>query len=231
MANHRSRRVLLFVSTFLFPVVGFPLVTYAWWRTSGGSWPFVAVVMGVPVIFGYLMPGVVTNVIKRWRFTDGPRVGSYYVHHGFIYGAKLALALLVVVRSLATVTSPIDAFAIVIVAGAATAFGGWWHDVNAVRAGKIDVVGGLDALATFAPPSYYAMGATYAAVVLASEAVLTRDPGAVAWVFPVAVVVMCVVPSLVFLAVDPPSRALLRERWAGATAARAAAPSTREVSK
>jgi hypothetical protein len=124
MPSHRSRSVLLFVSTFLFPAVGFPLVAYGWWRTSGGSWPLVAMVMGVPVIFGYLMPGVATQVIKRWRFTGGSRVGAYYVHHGFIYGAKLALALLVVVRSLATVTSPLDALAIVIVAGAATAFGG-----------------------------------------------------------------------------------------------------------
>ena len=84
--------------------------------------------------------------------------------------------------------------------------------VNAVRAGKIEVVGGLDALATFAPPSYFSMGATYAAIVLASEGVLSGHPGAVAWVFPSSVIVMCVVPSLVFLAVDPPTRALLRAR-------------------
>jgi hypothetical protein len=215
VTGHRSRSILLFVSTFLFPVAGFPLVAYGWWRTSGGSWPLVTVVMGVPVIFGYVMPGVATQVIKRWRFTGGPRIGAYYIHHGFIYAAKLALALLVVVRSLATVMSLLDALAIVVVTGAATAFGGWWHDVNAVRAGKIEVDGGLDALATFAPPSYYSMGATYAAVVLASERVLSGDPGAGAWVFPAAVIVMCVVPSLVFLAVDPPTRARLRERWTG----------------
>jgi hypothetical protein len=245
MPDHRSRSLLLFVSTYLYPAVGFPLITYAWWRTSGGSWPLVAVVMAVPVIFGYLMPGVATQFIKRWRFTGGPRIGAYYLHHGFIYGSKLALALLAVVRSFATVVSTLDAVAVVVVAGATTAFGGWWHDVNAVRAGKIEVAGGLDALASFAPPSYFAMGATYAAVVLASERVLSTNAGAVAWVFPFAVVVMCVVPSLVFLAVDPPTRALLRERWTspqragvrvgdpgtGAGALRASAPSTREVSK
>jgi hypothetical protein len=231
MADHRSRSVLLFVSTFLFPAVGFPLVAYAWWRTSHGSWPLVTVVMGVPVIFGYVMPGVVTQVIKRWRFTGGPRIGAYYIHHGFIYGSKLAFALLLVVRSLSSVSSLLDVLAIVVVAGAATAFGGWWHDVNAVRAGKIAVDGGLDALTSFAPPSYFSMGATYAAVVIASERVLAGNPGAVVWVFPAAAIVMCVVPSLVFLAVDPPTRALLRERWAGAGAPRAAAPSTREVSK
>ena len=81
---------MLFVSTYLFPAVGFPLVTYAWWRLSGGSWPFVLVVMGIPVLFGYLMPGIATQFVKRWRFTTGPRVGAYYVHHGFVYGSKLA---------------------------------------------------------------------------------------------------------------------------------------------
>jgi hypothetical protein len=209
-----ARGMSLFVSTFLFPIVGFPLVTYAWWRTSG-SWPFVAVVMGVPVLFGYLMPGVATQVVKRWRFTSGPRVGAYYLHHGFIYGSKLAFALLLVVRSLETVGSVLDAIAVIAVAGAATAFGGWWHDVHAVRAGKIEVDGGTEALVGFAPPSYFSMGATYAFVVLVAHRVLMEDPIAVAWVFPAGLTVMCVVPSLVFLAVDPPTRLLLRERWFG----------------
>lgn len=206
------RDSMLFVSTYLFPAVGFPLLTYAWWRSNGGSWPFVAVVMGVPVLFGYLMPGVATHVAKRWRFTTGPRVGSYYVHHGFIYGSKLALVLFLVVRSLATVASALDVASVVVVTGAATGFGGWWHDVHAVRAGKVEIEGGIDALASFAPASYFAMGATYAGVALGAHRVLAVDPGALAWVFPTALAVLCVVPSLVFLAVDPLTRRALRGR-------------------
>jgi hypothetical protein len=206
------RNALLFVSTFLFPAVGFPLVSYAWWRTSGGLWPFVVVVMGVPVVFGYVMPFILTHVLKRWRFTSGPRVGSYYVHHGFIYGSKLALVLLLVVRSVATVASVLDVVSVMLVTGAATGFGGWFHDVNAVRAGKIEIEGGPDALASFAPASYFAMGATYAGVVLTAYRVLAVNGGALAWVLPVALVTLCVVPSLVFLAVDPPSRRALRTR-------------------
>ena len=206
------RTSLLFVSTFLFPAVGFPLIAYAWWRMSGGSWTFAATVMALPVVFGYLMPGIAVHVTKRWRFTSGPRVGSYYVHHGFVYGAKLAFVLLLVVRSLATVDSAWDAVAVIVVTGAATAFGGWFHDVHAVRAGRIEVDGGSDALADFAPPSYFAMGATYAAVALGSYRVLLRDAGSVVWVFPLGLIVLCTVPTLVFLAVDPPARRLLRER-------------------
>jgi hypothetical protein len=199
----------LFVSTYLFPAVGFPVVTYVWWQSSG-SWPFTIVVMAVPVLFGYIMPGVATHYVKRWRFTSGPRVGSYYVHHGFIYASKLAFALLLVVRSLSTVRTAFDAVSIVLVTGAATAFGGWWHDTNAIRAGKIEVEGGVGALADFAPASYFSMGATYAAVALASREVLAADAGALAWVFPAALLTLCLVPTIVFLAVDPYTRRALR---------------------
>jgi len=205
------RNSTLFVSTYLFPAVGFPLLTYGWWRSSG-SWPFVAVVMGVPVLFGYLMPAVATHLVKRWRFTTGPRIGSYYVHHGFVYGSKLAFVLFLVVRSLASVRSAFDVASVVLVTGAATAFGGWWHDTQAVRAGKIEVDGGIDALMSFAPATYFAMGATYAGVTLGAHSVLALDGAAIVWVFPVGLATMCVIPSLVFLAVDPPTRRVLRGR-------------------
>jgi hypothetical protein len=206
------RNWLLFASTYLFPVVAFPLVAYGWWRASGNSWRFVALVMGVPVFFGYLMPWVATRVVRRWRFTGGPRVGSYYVHHGFIYGSKLAFALLLVTRSIGSIASTFDVAAVVLVSGAATGFGGWFHDAQAVRAGKIEIEGGIEALMTFAPASYFAMGATYAAVTLAAYRILATDAGRFAWIFPAALIVMCVVPTLAFIAVDSPTRRFIRER-------------------
>ena len=207
------RSALLFTSTFLFPIAGFPLVSYAWWRV-GQSWPFVIVVMGVPVVFGYVMPWILTGVIKRWRFTSGPRLGPYYVHHGFVYGSKLALALLAVIRSFDNINSILDVLAICAVTGAATAFGGWWHDMQAVRAGKIAIADGVEGLSAFAPPSYFAMGATYAAVSIGSHRVLIGDPSALPWVFAAALFGLCVIPTIVFLAVDPPSRDVLRGLFA-----------------
>jgi hypothetical protein len=207
------RGALLFFSTFVFPAIGFPLIAYAWWRMTGSA-AFVATVMGLPVAFGYLMPGIAVHVAKRWRFTSGPRVGSYYVHHGFVYGAKLAFVLLLVVRSLDSIDSGLDVAAAVLVTGAATAFGGWFHDVHAVRAGRIEIEGGLEALASFAPPSYFAMGATYAAVVLAAHRILTANPTALVWVLPAGLAVLSIVPTMAFLAVDPPARRTLAARLA-----------------
>jgi hypothetical protein len=158
------------------------------------------------------MPGIATQYVQRWRFTSGPRVGAYYVHHGFVYGAKLAFVLFLVVRSLANVRSAFDVASVTLVTGAATAFGGWLHDVHAVRAGKIEVDGGAEALVGFAPASYFAMGATYAFVALAAHRVLNTDPSAFVWVFPAALVTLCAIPTAVFLAVDPPTRLALRAR-------------------
>jgi hypothetical protein len=199
------RTAALFASTYLVPAIGFPVVSYLWWRATG-SWAFATAVMGIPVVFGYVMPWVATSLVKRWRFTGGPRVGSYYVHHGFIYASKLALALLLVVRSIDDIQSAAAAGAVIAVTGAATGFGGWWHDAQAVRAGRIEVAGGLESLGTFAPPSYFSMGATYAAVALGAHRLLADEPAALLWVFPAGVLVLCVVPTLVFLAVDPPTR-------------------------
>jgi hypothetical protein len=41
---------------------------------------------------------------------------------------------------------------------------------------------------------------------------LTADPDALAWVFPAAFATLCTIPTLVFIAVDPPTRRFLRER-------------------
>jgi hypothetical protein len=55
------------------------------------------------------------------------------------------------------------------------------------------------------------MGATYAGVALMSHRALVGDPGALIWVFPTALVAMCLLPSMVFLAVDPTARRALRD--------------------
>jgi hypothetical protein len=48
-------------------------------------------------------------------------------------------------------------------------------------------------------------------VTLAAHRVFVADPYAVAWVFLVALLVLCVVPTLVFLATDP-ARRFVKER-------------------
>jgi hypothetical protein len=51
--------------------------------------------------------------------------------------------------------------------------------------------------------------------VLAAHRILAADPRAVAWVFSAGLVILCVIATAVFLAVDPPTRHALHARLTG----------------
>lgn len=215
----RVAPALLAFSTWVFPVVGFPLLVWAWLRVAGGDWRVVALVLGVPVVFGYLMPGLSTRVARRWRFTGGWRIGGTYVHHGFVYASKMAFVLLLALHDPAAAATWPGAFAVVLLVGGATAFGGWWHDVHAIRAGKIvlsgsegDLCRAEAALASFAPPCYFSIGATYAAASLLAWRHLGPGIAAFAGAFLGALAALCLVPSVVLLTLDPTARHALRAR-------------------
>jgi hypothetical protein len=159
--------------------------------------------MLVPIVYGYLIAVFATAIVKRWRMTGPFRIGGAYAQHGFIYGSKLAFVLLLV--------APLDLVSAALLAGAATAFGGWWHDVYAIREGKI-VFPGMDAraaeesLTSFAPATYFAVGATYAAAILAGSRIVASRPDLFPWVFVAALAALCVVPTLVFSAITRTAR-------------------------
>ena len=201
------RDAMLFVSTYLFPVVGFPLVAYGWWRVTDGSWAAVALVLGIPLVLGYVVPGLGSGVLKLWRVTGAWRVGGLYAHHGFIYASKMGFVLLIAVRDPATLAGW-GVPAAVLVCGAATAFGAWWHDVHAVKAGRIEVLArdgrSLDTLLTsHEPAAFLVVGATYAAACLLGIPLVARDPAALAWLLPAGLAAVGLAASLTFLALDP----------------------------
>ena len=216
----RMARPLLFFSTWIFPIAGFPLLAWAWLTVAGGDWRVVALVLGVPVVFGYLMPGLSTNAVRRWYFTSGWRIGGYYVHHGFVYASKMAFVLLLALHDPRAADTWIGFASAVLLVGGATAFGGWWHDVHAIRAGKIVLAGSEGdprsaevALASFAPLCYFSIGTTYAAATVVawrSLGNLGAGAGAFAAAFLGALAALCLVPSAVFLTLDPGARRALR---------------------
>jgi len=209
------RPAILAFSTYVFPIVATPLLTWIWWRIGGGDWRLVALVLLVPVLFGYLVVWLASGVVKRWRMTSGWRIGGAYVHHGFIYASKMAFVLLLAARDPMAVRGWLDFISLALLVGAATAFGGWWHDLHAIRAGKIEFIG-LDAgaaehaLASFAPISYFTVGATYAVATIAGWQLVAAHPDTFVWVFVGALISLLIVPSLVFFALDPGSIRIAR---------------------
>jgi hypothetical protein len=209
------RPAILAFSTYVFPIVATPLLTWIWWRIAGGDWRLVALVLLVPVLFGYLVVWLASGVVKRWRMTSGWRIGGAYVHHGFIYASKMAFVLLLAARDPMAIRGWFELTSIALLVGAATAFGGWWHDLHAIRAGKIEFIG-LDAraaehaLASFAPISYFTVGATYAVVTIAGWQLVAAQPHMFVFVFLGALAGLFIVPYLVFFALDPSSIRIAR---------------------
>jgi hypothetical protein len=209
------RPAILAFSTYVFPIVATPLLAWIWWRIAGGDWRLVALVLLVPVLFGYLVVWLASGVVKRWRMTRGWRIGGAYVHHGFIYASKMAFVLLLATRHPMAVRGWRDLISVALLVGAATAFGGWWHDLHAIRSGNIEFIG-LDAraaeyaLVSFAPISYFTVGATYACVTIVGWQLVAAQPHTFTWVFLGAFAALLVVPSLVFFALDRSSIRIAR---------------------
>lgn len=190
-------KVFLFLYGKVYPFIGFPLLALLWYQRYGVA--FSVLVMGLPLLFGYLVPGIGTNVLKMWCFRDSWLIGNYYIHHGFIYASGLSLALYIgfvpipeggVWASLANIVRT----------AAIIGFLGWWHDLIAIRQGVLEVHNrpwrqgaAPEVIVTqYAPLCFALIGAIYAGMAVWGYQALVRqgNVNALWWLFPVGLVLM-----------------------------------------
>lgn len=76
---------------YLAPVVLAPLSFWLWRREYSGDLRLVAAAWLVPVLWGYIVPGIGTNVLKVWEFNTRLRLGRFRPHHGFVFGSATAM--------------------------------------------------------------------------------------------------------------------------------------------
>lgn len=197
---------ILFVYNYIYPFLGFPLLVWLWYREAGLALTILA--MGLPLVFGYLVPGIGTNFLKKWRFKGHWLLGDYFAHHGFIYASTMGLALYVgFFPTLAH--EPGLVWGNMARTAALIGFGGWWHDLLAVRHGMIEIYNGPwkrgavpeVIVAHYAPICFSVLGAAYAGIVTLSYPWLASPGGAnhLGWLFPVGLTVMSVAVSLPYL--------------------------------
>jgi len=84
------RRAYLILIDFVLPLPLTALMLFLWYRRTG-SGLFAIYVLTLGVLFGYIYPGIATNVLHLWKFNGPLRVKNYYLHHGFMYAPYLAL--------------------------------------------------------------------------------------------------------------------------------------------
>jgi hypothetical protein len=150
---------------------------------SGSAW-FASYTILLGLSFGYVVPGIGTNLLKLWRFHGPWKVGNYYWHHGFLYAPYLAVVLWLTASfraeiTLANVVATIGAMAIV------QSVLSCHHDYMGLVAGEIEIfnaparagAGPRAIILDYAPIGFALFGAAYAGSCLLAYRRLVLGPG------------------------------------------------------
>jgi hypothetical protein len=202
----------LFIQIWVY-VLPLPLVVamYFIWAAWSKEHVFTFYVMLLPIFYGYVAPGIATNLLHKWRFRGPWVVGRYYAHHGFIYAANLSPLLFLCF--LGTLQEPFSLGTVVripICMGALYGFTAWIHDILMVKHGLVEIYNRPAAagrspeeiVTHYAPLCFFLIGLTYAAAALLAFHTFViqhkADPASVAWVSLAGAGLMFIIPSLAY---------------------------------
>ncbi|MBW3540594.1 MAG: hypothetical protein KY476_10000 [Planctomycetes bacterium] len=165
---------------FAAPLLLFPLAYWLWLDRYDGNHRLVVLVLSIPILFAYVIPGLGTNWLKLWRFNSRLRLGRFRPQHGFLFGTATSLFGLVCLpfppRDFAVWEFLRSAFVMCSV----LAFWNWVYDLAAIRAGVIVVYNrkyhenrGPEAIASdYCPVFFGTFGLVYGAAVRLCEYVV-----------------------------------------------------------
>ena len=160
---------VLFLIDFILPLPLTALMLYLWYMRTN-SWSFSLYVILLPLLFGYVVPGIGTNVLKLWAFKwKFMRMGNYFIHHGFMYAPYFALSLYLTFGNIGQI-SFIQAATIVISNTFLQCFLTTWHDYWGVKSGMIEIYNrpysegksAAEIILDYGPIAYALSGCTYA---------------------------------------------------------------------
>jgi hypothetical protein len=207
-------RLIIRFWIYILPWVVIPAMLWTWSEWSG-SWLFTSYVIGLPVFYGYVAPGIATNILKKWRFKGAWVIGAFYWHHGFLYSANMGpLLFLSFLGTPAGALSAASIVRILICTAALNGFVYWWHDILLVRYGMVEIFNRPskegrspeEIVTHYAPLCFSLIGLTYAAgALVAYEVVIVRgrtDLCSVAVVALIGSALMFTLPSLVYRLVE-----------------------------
>lgn len=151
------------------PVCG---LMYWLWLTWSGSHAFALYVLLLPVAYGYIAPGIATNLLKKWRFKGPGVVGNFYIHHGFMYAANMSPLLFIPFLGCSPQHSLQmgESIRIILCTAALRGYVLWIHDVYIVRLKMVEIFNRPAAegkspeaiVFHYAPLCFFLIGLTYA---------------------------------------------------------------------
>ncbi len=154
---------------YITPIIFFPLSYTLWLRQLDGDHKLVWLMLSVPVLFAYIIPGLGTNWLRLWEFNTRLRLGKFRPHHGFVFGAATSLIALLCLGALPPAFGALEFIRAGFILGSVLAFWNWLYDRYAIKAGFIVVYNkayaenkGPEAIAAdYAPVLFGAFGVCY----------------------------------------------------------------------
>jgi hypothetical protein len=133
----RFHRRVVYALDFYLPLPLTALMFWLWWARTGSA-AFAAYTIAAGLVFGYLVPGIGTNLLGLWRFSGPWKLGAYYPHHGFLYAPYLSLVLYGCFGVWDTLTVG-QAVTSILCMGFAQGLVSSLHDISGIKAGMIRI--------------------------------------------------------------------------------------------
>ncbi|MCP5049899.1 MAG: hypothetical protein GY940_22215, partial [bacterium] len=125
----------MFFFDYILPFPLFFIMLYLWYIRVDHNFMYAAYVLGLPLVWGYIIPGIGTNVLKLWRFEGKWKIGGYYWHHGFMYAGPVAFIIYATFGEGPISTSQV--VTIILCTASAQGLFSSQHDILAVKAGSL----------------------------------------------------------------------------------------------
>lgn len=174
-------RAYLILIDFVLPLPMTALMYLLWYQRTGSA-PFSIYVLTLGVLFGYIFPGIGTNVLHLWKFHGPMRIGNYFLHHGFMYAPYLALVFYVAFPRETPLTLG-NVIRIVLCSALIQCVVSCHHDICGVTTGMIEINNAATRLkrspvrivASFGVVGFSLVGATFAtSCLIAYHTILVR---------------------------------------------------------
>lgn len=193
---------------------------FLYWRNVTESLLFALFAIALPTLYGYIIPGIATNVMKKWRFRGKMLLGNYYIHHGFKYASNINLCFFLAFGDayLKPVPSAHQYLTIALCAAFIQGFLIWIHDTHCIKLGMLEIDNifsrkhrsAEEISFQYAPLTFFLIGLTFAISTLYAYQVLVVE-GRETW----QVFGYCLVTGFVLMATVPSfAFQLLEKRWA-----------------
>ena len=194
----------LFIVDFILPIPLTILIIFLWYNRCH-NWTFTIYIITLPFLFGYIVPGIGTNVLKMWTFKwNIMRIGNYFYHHGFMYAPYFALSLYLTWGSFEVHLTSIKIITIVISNTFLQCFLTTWHDYWAVKSGMIEIYNkpfkdgksAAEIILDYGPIAYAMFGCTYAISCVAAQYFIYK-----ATIFTLANFILLIVIGLILMGI------------------------------